>query len=178
MTIVRGGSIVSDLGQNGRPTVVEEELSEGLSRSIGFLLSKAAGLVTADFEDALRAYGIRPREYGVLTLVEERGPQSQQRISERLQIDRTTMVAIIDSLEKAGLVTRVRDPEDRRRYAVTLSDRGRELLAHDLHRVSQRVHGDFLAPLPAQERARLVDMLITLIQPRTSGHAKAATSSG
>lgn len=164
-------------GQNGRPTVAEEELSEGLSRSVGFLLSKAADLVTADFAEALRAYGVRPREYGVLTLIEERGPQSQQRIGERLQIDRTTMVAIIDSLERAGLVTRVRDPEDRRRYAVTLSDRGRELLARDLHRVAEGVHGDFLAALPPEDGARLLDMLTTLIRPRTPAQAKAADSS-
>jgi DNA-binding MarR family transcriptional regulator len=49
----------------------------------------------------------------------ERGSLSQQAIGERLRIDRTTMVALIDDLERGGYVKRERNPHDRRAYVIT-----------------------------------------------------------
>lgn len=146
-----------------RPTLREQDLSPELSESVGFLLSKAAELVTADFEQSLRPYDIRARDYGVLTLLHQRGALSQQGIGERLQIDRTTMVSVIDDLESAGLVERTKDPADRRRYAVTLTNKGRDLFRGALTQVDREVHDMFLAPLSAAERSALLDMLMRLV---------------
>jgi len=46
----------------------------------------------------------------VLTLIESEGPASQQRLADRVGVDRTTMVALVDALEEKGLVNRLRDP--------------------------------------------------------------------
>lgn len=146
-----------------RPTLRQQDLSPELAVSVGFLLSKAADLVTADFEHSLRPYGIRARDYGVLSLLHQRGALSQQRIGEQLRIDRTTMVSVIDDLENAGLVERMRDPEDRRRYAITMTPKGSELFRGALAQVDREVHDGFLAPLSDAERAGLVDMLLRLI---------------
>ncbi|MDQ8705987.1 MarR family transcriptional regulator [Streptomyces sp. LHD-70] len=146
-----------------RPTLRQQDLSPELTVSVGFLLSKAAELVTADFEQSLRPYGIKARDYGVLTLLHQHGPLSQQRIGERLKIDRTTMVSVVDDLEGVGLVERMRDPEDRRRYAVTMTEKGRELFGGALAQVDREVHDAFLTPLTDGERSGLVDMLLRLV---------------
>src|SRR5215469_10428787 len=81
--------------------------------SIGFLLNKAAQILLDEFESGLRPFKLNAREFGVLLFIDENGGQSQQQIATSLWIDRTTMVAIIDNLERAGYVVRVRDPQDR-----------------------------------------------------------------
>lgn len=139
------------------------ELSEELSHSHGFLLNKAAERIAAEFELALRPYGISPREYGILSLIHSRGPQSQQRIGKLLGIDRTTMVNVVDHLEQAGLVIRFRDLNDRRRYAVTLSEKGETLLTRDLVMINEVAHNTFLSRLEPAERDQLLDMLMRLV---------------
>lgn len=44
---------------------------------------------------------------------------TQQRLGQRLGIDRTTIVGLVDALVERGLVEQVRDPVDRRAYLLT-----------------------------------------------------------
>lgn len=131
----------------------------GLFSSTGFLLGKAAQIVVGAFEEALKPYGLRSREFGVLALIHQNGPQSQHQLGELLRIDRTTMVAVIDDLEQRGLVQRTRDPADRRRYAITLTGDGAQLMDGDLGRLDQTVNAAFLRPLSRTERRQLVELL-------------------
>ena len=57
------------------------------------------------------------------------GPASQRELADRLSVNRTVMVQIIDRLEGGGLVERRRQPLDRRSYALELTDEGRRKLA-------------------------------------------------
>jgi DNA-binding MarR family transcriptional regulator len=144
-------------------TATSARSSRGLFGSTGFLLGKAAQIVVGAFEEALKPYGLRSREFGVLALIHQEGPQSQHRLGELLRIDRTTMVTVIDELEQRGLVQRTRDPADRRRYAITLTPEGDKLMAGDLGRLDQRVNAAFLRPLSAAERRQLVELLRRLV---------------
>ena len=64
------------------------------------------------------------REHWVLTYLAERAEISQQEMANAMEIDRSEVVRLIDSLEKAGLVTRTRDPVDRRKYRLTITAAG------------------------------------------------------
>jgi DNA-binding MarR family transcriptional regulator len=79
---------------------------------------------------ALKPLGLNTRHFGVMTLLrdQEAGGESasQQAIGERLRIDRTTRVALIDDLERAGYVKRDRNPDDRRASVITLTAAGRK----------------------------------------------------
>lgn len=55
------------------------------------------------------------------------GPISQHDLGDQLGIDRTTMVELIDDLEKKGAVIRRRNPADRRSYALSLTPSGKAL---------------------------------------------------
>jgi DNA-binding MarR family transcriptional regulator len=65
----------------------------------------------------------------VLACIEEFGPQSQRDLCRRLGFDPSDMVGFIDRLEAAGHAVRERDPADRRRYAVAMTEAGRAWLA-------------------------------------------------
>jgi DNA-binding MarR family transcriptional regulator len=54
--------------------------------------------------------------------------RSQRELSTQLGIHRNVMVTVVDRLEREGLVKRMPHPEDRRAFAVTLTDKARELL--------------------------------------------------
>jgi DNA-binding MarR family transcriptional regulator len=68
------------------------------------------------------------------------------------------LVALIDELEDRGLVARDRDPGDRRNYAISLTDEGRQLLA-ELARVARQHEHTITAALDDNERAQLLTLL-------------------
>ncbi|MBV9820345.1 MAG: MarR family transcriptional regulator [Solirubrobacterales bacterium] len=97
---------------------------------------------------ALAPLGIDPRELGVMFLIADHEPASQQQSAQRLGVDRTTMVALIDTLEHKGLVTRHPDAEDRRRNVIELTAAGRDALRHGTT-ASDEAERAFLSPLTA-----------------------------
>ncbi|WP_067474279.1 MarR family winged helix-turn-helix transcriptional regulator [Dietzia timorensis] len=131
--------------------------------SIGFLLNKASQLVNAQLDAELVPYQLTGRSYGVLKYIEAHGSESQQLIGERLRIDRTTMVTIVDELEALDLVTRKRDTRDRRRYALTLSDHGRQTLRSGLSTVESKVTNDFMSSVENRDRETFAEVLVALV---------------
>jgi DNA-binding MarR family transcriptional regulator len=68
------------------------------------------------------------KNFSVLILLEENKNCTQQYISCALQIDKVSMVKIIDGFAKKGLVKRVQNPNDRREYFVELTAKGHTIL--------------------------------------------------
>jgi DNA-binding MarR family transcriptional regulator len=106
--------------------------------------------------------GRHPRDWGVMAVLEEEGPLSQQRLGEKLGVNRTMMVGVIDGLEGAGLVRRGRNPQDRRSYALELTDAGREALERTSPEIMQ-TERRFVGALSAAERDRLAELLRALL---------------
>jgi DNA-binding MarR family transcriptional regulator len=103
------------------PPAPVPELAGHLAHLIKHAQLRLAGLTSA----ALAPLGISGRELAVLTVIAEQPPASQLQIATRMGVDRTTMVALIDDLERKGLVERRPDPADRRRNVIALTARGR-----------------------------------------------------
>src|SRR4029450_2684024 len=72
--------------------------------------------------------GRHPGEAAILADLAAGGAASQRVLSERLRVNRTIMVRLVDRLQAAGLVRRARNPRDRRSYALVLTAEGRQLL--------------------------------------------------
>lgn len=99
-----------------------------LHQRIPFLLSQLGVHLAEDFVRRLEPFGVEPRTYAVLKALIEDDGQSQRQLSAQLGIHRNVMVAVIDKLERQGLVKRMPHPGDRRAFAVTMTDKARELL--------------------------------------------------
>ncbi|KUH85298.1 MULTISPECIES: MarR family transcriptional regulator [unclassified Mycobacterium] len=100
----------------------------GLHERIPFLLSQLGVYLAEDFVRRLEPFGVDPRSYAVLKALSEDDGRSQRQLSTQLGIHRNVMVAVVDKLEGQGLVKRLPHPGDRRAFAVTLTDRAREML--------------------------------------------------
>jgi DNA-binding MarR family transcriptional regulator len=133
-----------------------------LSRRLGYLLKHAQLRMAELTAAALAPYVIDGRELGVLLVLADGQPASQQQAAQRLAIDRTTMVAMLDTLEGKGLVSRHPDADDRRRNVVELTDAGRDILQRAV-KASDDAERALLAPLSPQAARQLRDSLQAIV---------------
>lgn len=140
-------------------------LSPALAEYLGPLLGHAHEAHRALARDALGPLGLTPKGFGALAVLAAERPLSQQRLAERQGIDRTTMVAVVDELERAGALERRRDPSDRRTYVLHLTRKGRRLLERARAEVTA-AEERFLAPLSPAEQRKLKAALRTLVDER------------
>ena len=102
--------------------------------------------------------GFRPPCMGVLDVVARLQPVSQRQISDELGLDASDVVGVLDILEAAEMVERRRDPQDRRRHAVVLTERG-ETAACRFAALRAKVTDRVLSELDPDERRLLVELL-------------------
>lgn len=129
-----------------------------LDQRIPFLLSQLGTYVSDDFKRRLAPVGVHPRTNAVLVALAGDDGQSQRQLSARLGLHRNVMVSLIDILEEQGLVQRRPHPDDRRAFAVTLTDKARELLP-TFEEQSHAIEDEVTEALTPDERAALLDML-------------------
>jgi len=137
------------------------ELPERMLRLPSFLfvhLAKQWRRLGAQF-----GHDLRGQHLMILASLEDHGASSQKEISERLGIDASDLVALLDDLEKAGLANRKRDERDRRRYAVMPTPAGAKTLRQRLVDV-ERLNQEMLAPLSPEERDELHRLLLKLFE--------------
>ncbi|MBI5657000.1 MAG: MarR family transcriptional regulator [Geobacter sp.] len=132
-----------------------------IEKSIGFLLAKAYQRAGALFKEELDPFGLTPRQFSLLAFLWQQDELSQVELSERSQIDRTTICGLIDRLEKQELVERRPNPHDRRSYLISLTPRGREL-EEPLCAAADRTLARFTAGLSEHDQSYLVRHLEVL----------------
>jgi DNA-binding MarR family transcriptional regulator len=133
-------------------------LPAALSRRLGFMLVRATAGMTRLGAATLAPLGIDGRHYGVLAVLSELGPVSQQALADILAVDRSTMVAFVDELERRGYVRRGRNPGDRRAYALELTQSGSSV-QRDAAELLEGCERHYLEPLSAAERRQLLELL-------------------
>ena len=103
-------------------------------------------------------YELLPTHMAVLLALADLGAQSQQDLADRLDLDKSHMVGFVDHLDGRGLVLRERDPGDRRRNLVGLTDDGRRLVP-ELRKLAGEAQDHIFAALDPGERAALCTLL-------------------
>lgn len=124
-------------------------LAREMRRHIGELLAQ---------DDWATSAGFKAPCMGVLSVVSACQPVCQREISDHLGLDASDVVGVLDLLENAGLVKRRRDPGDRRRHAVVLTEQG-EWAAQRFQALRAEAEGRALAGLDPHERRALADLL-------------------
>lgn len=105
--------------------------------------------------------GLRPRHGQILMRLEQTGSATQQQLLEQLGVDPSVLVGLLNDLEDAALVERVRDPADRRRHIVRLAERGRAVAA-DVHRSVADVHEQLFPGVGERDLAVLRRVLVAV----------------
>lgn len=153
------------------PVDTESGLPDQMLRFSSFLmlqLVKESRRIAGELGDE----DLRATHLTVLACLEQFGAASQKEISDRLRIDASDLVSLLDELERRGFAARRRDEQDRRRYQVDVTPAGRKALRRRLA-MAERLNDVLLAPLDADERARLHELLT-----RVHGYHEARRAAG
>jgi DNA-binding MarR family transcriptional regulator len=97
-------------------------------------------------------------QFATLAKLYEVGPCSQNQLGRLICLDAATIKGVVDRLSLRRLVTVVNDQADRRRRAVALTARGRELTAEAL-KVASEITAATLSPLSLDEQLQLARLL-------------------
>ncbi len=122
--------------------------------------------------------GPRLKHFVALSHLRELGPVTQQTLGGVFCVDSNNLVLLLNELEASGLVERRRDPEDRRRHIVEITDDGRRVL-DETQRAMGSVEDDLLAALDPEQRDALHDLLYQAVHGDggTAGAARGLAAS-
>ena len=128
-----------------------------LDDQAGFLMRVAMQRHTSIFTSRMIA-GLTQTQFAALAKLYEFGPCSQNHLGRLIYLDAATIKGVVDRLHLRGFVRALNDPNDRRRRAVVLTERGRHMTEAAL-RVAADVTETTLAPLTMEERRQITKLL-------------------
>ena len=102
--------------------------------------------------------GMRLKPFMALGYVRDRGSVSQQELEAAMLIDANAVVLLLNELEAAGLSVRKRDPNDRRRHLVEVTESGKAAVER-AEKAREGLEEEILAALSPEERATLKRLL-------------------
>src|SRR5579863_6194713 len=92
-------------------------------------VQRAARGLARRFDDALRPIGLTNGQFSLLVSLNRPNPPGMSAVSMLLAMDRTTLTAALKPLRRRGLIKVTADPADGRGRLMTLTAKGRRLLA-------------------------------------------------
>ncbi|MGF6985534.1 DNA-binding MarR family transcriptional regulator [Paraburkholderia atlantica] len=111
-----------------RGGVIRRRFSTSAGRTVPWMMRTLNRFYDVEVQKILGKEKVSIAHWYYLRVLVQRGELNQLELSKRVGIASTTAVPALDSLEKRGLLKRRRDPKDRRKYYVGLTEEGRGLV--------------------------------------------------
>jgi DNA-binding MarR family transcriptional regulator len=146
-----------------QPAVVEVANSDAWQAlwpaDLTLLLHAAADRMVGDLDKAAIDLGLNDvRDWLVLAALDDGTQRTQLELSRIICIDKTTLISVLDRLERQGLMVRTVDPNDRRVRIPQITDAGKQ--AHSKFAAARdAAESDALAGVEPEQRALLLDLL-------------------
>jgi DNA-binding MarR family transcriptional regulator len=148
--------------EKGADAEIDLGLLPGL---VGYQLRLAQIALFRDFAEALGEFDITPGLFGVLVTIESNPDLKQQELAKATHLDRSTVVSVIDGLERRGLVERRAVANDRRSNALRLTAEGTALLKKLKRRVAEH-EKRMTERFTEDERRTLIELLQKIFPER------------
>jgi DNA-binding MarR family transcriptional regulator len=133
-----------------------------LTDSIAYQVRRAHLAVLRDFGQRLAEVDIVPRHIGLLVFVQLNPGAAQGRIAAAIELDRSTIVPIINRLEEGGFLERRASKEDARSNGLWLTRKGARIL-DQLHALGDARDEAMLDGFSVSERRALLKLIKRLI---------------
>jgi DNA-binding MarR family transcriptional regulator len=124
-----------------------------------YLVKQVELALRAQLDELLRPAGLTTSQYTALTVLEREPDLTSAQLARSSFVTPQSMADTVSSLESQGVITRRRDPADRRRLVLSLTARGRRLLDRYRPKVAA-LDKDMLATLTARQTSDLRRYLI------------------
>ena len=133
-----------------------------------FLLHAAVDRMSAELDDAAKAIGLNDvRDWLVLAALDDGQQRTQLELSRMVCVDKTTLISVLDRLEKQDLIVRTVDPADRRVRIPTITPAGREVYAK-FATARDAAEARALDGVEPGERALLLRLLARIADPEVA----------
>jgi DNA-binding MarR family transcriptional regulator len=126
--------------------------------SPAFLLAQIGSHAAARFAERLSVLGLIPAHAGILNILDATPSLTQQALASALRMVPSQLVGLLDDMEAKDLLERRNDPEDRRRYALHLTDNGSQVLKK-IGEIAREHQRSLLSALSEEERSQLKALL-------------------
>jgi DNA-binding MarR family transcriptional regulator len=123
-----------------------------------FLLAQVGAHAAARFAELLAVLHLSPPHAGILRVLGRSAGLSQQELASTLEMHPSRLVGLVDELETSGFLKRQENADDRRIYALHLTDEGQAILG-EIGRIAKEHQDSLLASLGKEEREQLTDIL-------------------
>jgi DNA-binding MarR family transcriptional regulator len=137
--------------------------SSSLAQQAGFLLQLAHQGARRVFNEALGPLNIQAKHLGVLMALGGKEALSQIQISRRLELDKSSVVLIVDDLERLGFAQRKANPNDRRAHVLEITTSGQQVVSK-ARQIAIAADEAIFAGLSARDRINLDRALSTVIR--------------
>ena len=139
---------------------VRQRAPASLAQDAFIALARTEAVLHDGLDRVLGPHGLSLTQYNVLRILRGAGTDGLCRndIAQRLITRMPDVTRLLDRMEAAGLVSRVRSTEDRRLVTTTLTKDGRKLV-DDLDSEVTKVHKAQLGHLMDAELRTLIDLL-------------------
>ncbi|MFI0421190.1 MarR family winged helix-turn-helix transcriptional regulator [Spongiactinospora sp. 9N601] len=139
-----------------------DPLPSGLGDNLEWLIAQCFRAHIAALERAMSGIPHGLRGYQVLCAATHGSARNQAELGRQLNIDRTSMVYLVDALVTAGMVERMTDPGDRRNNLICPTPEGRARFAEAQSAVTG-AESETLEPLAAADQDRFRELLRTIV---------------
>lgn len=119
------------------------EIFDDRGRTVPWMTRTLHRLYDSEAQKILDREKVSIAHWYYLRTLAQRGELNQLELSKRVGIASTTAVPALDSMEKRGLLKRTRDPKDRRKYDVSLTDNGRRLVDELMPEIVRMISSSF-----------------------------------
>jgi DNA-binding MarR family transcriptional regulator len=144
------------------------ELPAALRKRTVFVIVRLAADLRKRLGDEFAHVGVSQHQHAILCCLDEFGPAFQKDVAARLGIDTGDTVALVEGLERDGLITRQRDPRDRRRQILEITELGTGALTQ-IELALDQVEHDELITLSDHDRTALHDSAVRALTHRSPG---------
>src|SRR5829696_949510 len=160
----------ADPATTAAPSILDEHRT-----SPGLLLALLGQEAMQRLRAAHTAHNLKPRQFQILGLLHDHGGLAQSDLGREMGVAASVLVTLLNPLEADGLVTRERDPGDRRRHLVTLTPAGEKQLA-SASRAQKETEDALFASLDDNQREQLRGLLLALTDGLAANPDSACTA--
>ncbi|MFC4557446.1 MarR family winged helix-turn-helix transcriptional regulator [Virgibacillus kekensis] len=132
-----------------------------MDKAIGSASVRLSKKLTRIVNYYLKSFNLTTEQWSVLRTLNETGQVTQKTLSERADKDQATLTKILDLLEKHDYVERIRNPEDRRSFLVTNTEKGVSL-AEEVAPYLEEIYEKITAQIRDSELAVYQEVLRSL----------------
>ncbi|WP_428926324.1 MarR family winged helix-turn-helix transcriptional regulator [Marinibacterium sp. SX1] len=147
--------------ETGPRVVTSAEHGYLLDEQVGYLLRRAYQRNSLIFSDLIPG-GLTTTQFSVMFRLGEDGPMSQNMLGRSVAMDGATTKGVVDRLVARNLLRTDRDPDDRRRYIISLTPEGIDMLNAAIDRAKE-VTRTTLSPLKPAERQTFLRLLKRIV---------------